>query len=147
MSQALEMFKLGGPEQFSKMVCQMAPYFSTINPTLTELRPGYASASVPFRREITNHLGTIHAIALCNAAELVAGTMTDVSIPAGGRWIPKGMTVEYLAKAKTDVTAVADGSGLDWSTAGDKIVTVDVIDGVGVKVFTARITMNVKLAE
>lgn len=147
MSQALEIFKSSGPELFSKMVCQMAPYFSTINPTLTELRPGYAEAKVPFRREITNHLGTIHAIALCNAAELVAGTMTDVSIPAGGRWIPKGMTVEYLAKAKTDVTAVADGSQLDWSTAGDKIVTVDVVDSGGVKVFTARITMNVKLAE
>ncbi|MFZ6733508.1 hotdog fold domain-containing protein [Undibacterium sp. Ji42W] len=145
MSQALEIFKSSGPEQFSKMVCQMAPYFSTIHPTLTELCPGYASASVPFRLEITNHLGTIHAIALCNAAELVAGTMTDVSIPAGARWIPKGMTVEYLAKAKTDVTAVADGSNLDWSTAGDKIVAVDVIDVDGVKVFTARITMNVKL--
>ncbi|MFZ6643648.1 hotdog fold domain-containing protein [Undibacterium sp. TC4M20W] len=147
MSQALEMFKLSGPEQFSKMVCQMAPYFSTINPTLNALRPGYAEAHIPFKREITNHLGTIHAIALCNAAELVAGTMTDVTVPAGARWIPKGMTVEYLAKAKTDVTAVADGSGLDWSTAGDKIVTVDVLDGGGVKVFTARITMNVKLAE
>ncbi|MBC3911228.1 hotdog fold domain-containing protein [Undibacterium umbellatum] len=147
MSQALDMFNMAGAEQFSKMVCQMAPYFSTINPTLSTLRPGYAEAQIPFRREITNHLGTIHAIALCNAAELVAGTMTDVSIPKGGRWIPKGMTVEYLAKAKTDVTAIADGSGLDWSTAGDKIVTVDVLDTAGLKVFTARITMNVKLAE
>lgn len=100
---------------------------------------------VPFRREITNHLGTVHAIALCNAAELAAGMMTDVSIPAGARWIPKGMTVEYLAKAKTDVTAVAHGEGLDWQTEGDKIVPVDVHDAEGKKVFTARITMNVKL--
>ncbi len=43
-------------------------------------------------------------IALCNAAELAAGTMTDASIPAGCRWIPRGMTVEYLAKADGDVT-------------------------------------------
>lgn len=147
MSQVLEMFKLGGPEQFSKMVCQMAPYFATIEPTLTELRPAYAEAQVPFRREVTNHLGTMHAIALCNAAELVAGMMTDVSIPKGGRWIPKGMTVEYLAKAKTDVRAIADGSQVDWNTAGDKVVPVEVLDNQGTKVFTARITMNVKLAE
>jgi acyl-coenzyme A thioesterase PaaI-like protein len=98
-----------------------------------------------FRREITNHLGTVHAIALCNAAELAAGTMTDVSIPEGARWIPKGMSVEYLAKAKTDIRAVAEGTEVDWSVAGDKVVSVEAFDTEGTKVFTARITMNVKI--
>lgn len=146
MSQFLSMFNSVGSLAFSQMACQVAPYFSTINPLVTELRAGSAQVQVPFRREITNHLGTVHAIALCNAAELAAGMMTDVSIPAGARWIPKGMTVEYLAKAKTDVTAVANGEGLDWQTEGDKIVPVDVHDAEGKKVFTARITMNVKLS-
>lgn len=146
MSQVLEMFNSVGAEQFTKLVCQMAPYFSTIEPQLVRLEPGGAEARVPFRREVTNHLGTMHAIALCNAAELVAGTMTDVSIPPGARWIPRGMAVEYLAKAKTDVRAVADGSGVDWSTPGDKIVPVDVFDAQDQKVFSARITMNVKAA-
>ncbi|WP_433898052.1 hotdog fold domain-containing protein [Pseudomonas sp. PSE1(2024)] len=146
MSQFLSMFNSVGSQAFSQMACQVAPYFSTINPLVTELRAGSAQVQVPYRREITNHLGTVHAIALCNAAELAAGMMTDVSIPAGVRWIPKGMTVEYLAKAKTDVTAVANGEGLDWQTEGDKIVPVDVHDAEGKKVFTARITMNVKLS-
>ncbi len=146
MSQFLSMFNSVGSQAFSQMACQVAPYFSTINPLVTELRAGSAQVQVPFRREITNHLGTVHAIALCNAAELAAGMMTDVSIPAGARWIPKGMTVEYLAKAKTDVTAVANGEGLDWQTEGDKIVPVDVHDAEDKKVFTARITMNVKLS-
>jgi len=146
MSQFLSMFTSAGPEKFSQMACQMAPYFSTINPLISELRAGHSQVLVPFRREITNHLGTVHAIALCNAAELAAGVMTDVSIPEGARWIPKGMSVEYLAKAKTDVRAVADGSEVDWSSAGDKIVVVDIRDEEGVQVFTARITMNVKLA-
>lgn len=145
MSQFLTMFNSAGPEKFSAMVCQVAPYFSTIAPKMTELRAGHAEVQVPFRREITNHLGTVHAIALCNAAELVAGTMTDVSIPQGARWIPKGMTVEYLAKAKTDVRAVADGSDIDWNSTGDKVVTVDVFDAEDKKVFTARITMDVRL--
>jgi len=140
------MFTSAGPEKFSQMACQMAPYFSTINPLISELRAGHSQVLVPFRREITNHLGTVHAIALCNAAELAAGVMTDVSIPEGARWIPKGMSVEYLAKAKTDVRAVADGSEVDWSSVGDKIVVVDIRDEEGVQVFTARITMNVKLA-
>ena len=146
MSQFLSMFNSVGSQAFSQMACQVAPYFSTINPLVTELRAGSAQVQVPFRREITNHLGTVHAIALCNAAELAAGMMTDVSIPAGARWIPKGMTVEYLAKAKSDVTAVANGEALDWQTEGDKIVPVDVHDAEGKKVFTARITMNVKLS-
>src|SRR5690554_7429783 len=71
--------------------------------------------------------------------------MTNVSIPAGARWIPKGMTVEYLAKAKTDLTAVASGEGVDWSSEGDKVVPVVVTDTEGKTVFTAQITMNVKL--
>ncbi|MFJ2683642.1 MULTISPECIES: hotdog fold domain-containing protein [unclassified Pseudomonas] len=146
MNQFLSMFTSAGPEAFSQMACKVAPYFSTINPLISELRPGYSSVQVPFSREITNHLGTVHAIAMCNAAELAAGTMTDVSIPTGARWIPKGMTVEYLAKAKTDVTAVANGEAVDWLTGGDKIVPVDVHDAEGKKVFTARITMNVKLS-
>ncbi|MBC3374939.1 DUF4442 domain-containing protein [Pseudomonas sp. SWRI92] len=146
MNQVLGMFNSAGPDAFSKMTCQMAPYFSTINPLVTALRPGAATVQVPFCKEITNHLGTVHAIAMCNAAELAAGMMTNVSIPAGARWIPKGMTVQYLAKAKSDVTAVADGDALDWATEGDKIVPVDIHDVDGKKVFTAQITMNVKLA-
>lgn len=145
MSQSLSMFNSVGPDTFSKMACQFAPYFSSINPLISELRPNAATVQVPFRKEITNHLGTVHAIAMCNAAELAGGMMTDVSIPAGARWIPKGMTVEYLAKAKTDVTAVASAEGVDWQSDGDKVVNVDIHDTEGKKVFTARITMNVKL--
>lgn len=146
MSQILNLFNSVGPEQFTATICQIAPYFGTIQPSVLALRPGYAEATVPLRKEVTNHIGTLHAIALCNAAELVAGTMTDASIPEGYRWIPKGMTVEYLAKAKTDVRAVADGSGIDWTQAGDQVVPVDVFDTDGKKVFAARITMNVKAA-
>jgi acyl-coenzyme A thioesterase PaaI-like protein len=146
MSQILNLFNSVGPEQFSATICQIAPYFGTIQPSVVALRPGYAEATVPLRKEVTNHIGTMHAIALCNAAELVAGTMTDASIPEGYRWIPKGMAVEYLAKAKTDVRAVADGSGIDWAQAGDQVVPVDVFDAEGKKVFVARITMNVKAA-
>src|SRR5690606_16608659 len=109
MSNTLNAFNSFGSEKFSAMTCQMAPYFSTINPLVVALRPGYADATVPCRRGITQHLRTVRAIALCNAAELTAGLMTDAPIPAGARWIPKGMTVEYLAKAKTSVRAVADG--------------------------------------
>ncbi len=121
MSQTLSMYQSVGPSAFSNMACQMAPYFGTINPEISVLAPGRGEVRVPFRKEITNHLASVHAIALCNAAELAGGMMTEVSIPSGARWIPKGMTVEYLAKAKTSIHAIADGSDIDWQTSGTRL--------------------------
>lgn len=145
MSQMLQMFQQAGPAQFSALIGQVAPYFASIAPQMVELRPGYAELTFPKRREVLNHIGTVHAIALCNAAELAAGSMTDASIPAGCRWIPKGMTVEYLAKADGDIRAVADGSALDWNQLGD--IEVPVLAYVGDKpVFRAQITMYVSRA-
>lgn len=145
MSQMLQMFQQAGPAQFSALIGQVAPYFASIAPQMVELRPGYAELTFPKRREVLNHIGTVHAIALCNAAELAAGSMTDASIPTGCRWIPKGMTVEYLAKADGDIRAVADGSALDWSQLGD--IKVPVLAYVGDKpVFRAEITMYVSRA-
>ncbi len=146
MSQLYEMYQKRGNEGFAQVVVQLAPYFGTIDPHFVDLRPGYAEVTMENRRAVHNHLGTVHAIAMCNAAELVGGLMTDVSIPPGHRWIPRGMTVQYLAKAKTDLRAVADGSSIDWSATGDIDVPVDIFDTDGQKVFTAQITMNVKPA-
>lgn len=144
MSQFLKMFEQAGPEQFSKMIGTVAPYFATIDPEIVALRPGYAELKLVNQKKIHNHIGTIHAIAMCNGAELLAGTVTDVSIPEGARWLPTGMTVRYLAKAKTDLTMKTEADGTDFSQAGDIIVPVAAYDANDTKVFTAEITMNVK---
>ncbi len=145
MSQTLQLFKSVGAQQFSAMIREVSPYFASIDPLFTELRPGYAEVTFRKRREVLNHIGTVHAIALCNAAELAAGTMTDASIPKGLRWIPKGMWVEYLAKAEGDIRAVADGSAVDWSSPGE--LKVPVTAYVGDKpVFRAEINMYVSQA-
>ncbi len=70
MSQMMQMYQQVGPAQFSAMIGQFAPYFASIAPQFVELRPGYAEVTFPKRREVLNHIGTVHAIALCNAAEL-----------------------------------------------------------------------------
>jgi acyl-coenzyme A thioesterase PaaI-like protein len=92
---------------FTRMVCWKAPYFGSISPQITRLEPGLCAGYIQRRRRITNHLGTIHAIALCNLAELTAGLMTDVSIPGDMRWIPRGMQVRFLKKATGKVMAQA----------------------------------------
>ena len=144
MNQVLGMFQNMGNQAFSKALTDFAPYFSTIEPTFTELRPGYAEVTFANRRAVHNHIGTVHAIALCNAAELAAGTMTTVSIPEGRQWIPVGMSVQYLAKAKTDMRVVANGENLAWDQTGNLDVPVDAFDTEGRHVFTAKITMNLK---
>jgi acyl-coenzyme A thioesterase PaaI-like protein len=132
----------GGKWAFSKLVCFKAPYFSSIRPIFEELKPGYCKIRIAKRRAVLNHLGTVHAIAMCNMAELAGGTMTEVSVPATHRWIPKGMTVEYLKKATTDLVAVAmPQDGDDWSVAGEHKAKVEVRDTSGELVFQALITM------
>ncbi len=128
---------------FSRMVCLKAPYFASIRPTFDRLEPGRAEARFKKRRRVTNHIGTVHAIAMANLCELVAGTGTDVSVPAGMRWIPRGMTIEYLAKATSHVRATATLPPIEQGEARDVIVNVDVFDQSGTRVVHADITMYV----
>lgn len=145
---ALELWKKlsvapGGKWAFSRALCFKAPYFGSIKPLFEELRPGRCTVRVRKQRAVLNHLGTVHAIALCNMAELVGGTMTEVTIPKTHRWIPKGMTVEYLKKANHDVLAIAEPGGtVDWSKAGEYKVGVIIKDTVTDEdVFRAMISM------
>lgn len=134
--------KPGGKWAFSRLLCMKAPYFGSISPRFKELHPNYCEVHIAKRRRVLNHLGTVHAIAMCNMAELAGGTMTEVSIPETHRWIPKGMTVEYLKKAVTDLTAVATPLGeFDWGKPGEFLVRVDVQDAEGAVVFRAKISM------
>lgn len=131
-----------GKWAFSRLVCWKAPYFGSVRPRFESLEPGLCEVTIRKRRAVLNHIGTVHAIAMCNMAELAAGTMTEVSIPATHRWIPRGMTVEYLAKAATDLRAVAELDPLQsYGPAADVPVTVKVTDTNGKIVFRAVISM------
>ncbi len=134
--------KPAGKWLFSRLVCFKAPYFASIRPRFQTLRPGYSVVTVKKRRSVTNHIGTVHAIAICNLAEIAAGTMTEVTVPSGYRWIPKGMTVEYLRKAETDLTAVAEIRPVPSFDATFELpVKVNVTDGGNHIVFRAVINM------
>ena len=132
-----------GKWAFSKALCFKAPYFASISPKFEELRPEFCKVSISKSRKVTNHLGTVHAIAMCNMAELAGGTMTDVTVPATHRWIPKGMQVEYLKKANTDLVAVATPLQVNfpWNAGSDYQVQVEVKDTNQDVVFRAIITM------
>lgn len=134
--------KPAGKWAFTRMVCWKAPYFGSIRPAFVELRPGFCEVRMKKRRRVLNHIGTVHAIAMCNMAELAGGTMTEVTVPSDYRWIPKGMTVEYIAKAETGLKAVAEIDPIPtFANAAELPVNVTVTDAANQPVFRAVITM------
>ena len=129
---------------FSKVICWKAPYFGSIQPLFEVLEPGRAVVFMRKQRAVQNHIGTVHAIAMCNLAELAAGTMMEASLVSSMRWLPKGMTVRYLKKATSDVRCIATSPEISHSPqARDVIVRATIRDASDVVVCEADITMYV----
>lgn len=126
---------------FSRIICWRAPYFSSIRPTVLRLERGIAIARMDQRRAVQNHIGTVHAIAVCNLVELVAGLGTDASIPKSMRWLPKGMNVAYVRKATGRLTAMASIPEVRPDESQDLVVAVDVRDEADATVVRAEVTM------
>lgn len=104
-----------GNRVFSIAFSQKAPYFASIRPRFTVIEPDRAELVIPKRRRVHNHLGTVHAIALCNGLEAAMGALAEATIPRDRRWIPKGMEVAYTAKATTDITCIAETDPEQWA--------------------------------
>jgi acyl-coenzyme A thioesterase PaaI-like protein len=104
-----------GERAFSFAVGRRAPYFATIRPRFTVVEPNHVELVIPDRRTVHNHIGTVHAIALCNGLEAAMGALAEASIPRDRRWIPKGMEVTYTAKATGDITCIAETDAAQWS--------------------------------
>ena len=132
-----------GRRIFSKLVCLKAPYFGTIKPVFLQLQPGSCAISMKNRRAVQNHIRSVHAIAMCCLSELAAGTLLEVSLPQGLRWIPKGMQVAYLKIARTDLTAYCEVSTEGLNDARELPVTVRVEDTRKEEVFRAVIFMHI----
>ncbi|WP_318843164.1 hotdog fold domain-containing protein [Myceligenerans pegani] len=91
-----------------------APYFRTIRPRFTEVRPGFGELVIPKRRAVLNHIGTVHAIAVCNGLEAAMGVLAEATVPDSKRWLPKGMEVAYTARSTSDITCTAESDPARW---------------------------------
>jgi acyl-coenzyme A thioesterase PaaI-like protein len=133
----------GGSRLFSAAAVARVPYFASILPHVVRMEPGFAEVKVPKWFFVHNHLHTVHAIASCNAAEMAMGMLMEATVPRSHRWIPKAMTVQYLAKATTSLHAHARLDPPDFSeiTEGiEVVVPVRVTDRNGTEVVHADIT-------
>ena len=132
-----------GKQAFSVLFAQKAPYFWTVRPRVREVRPHHAELVIGKRRAVQNHIGTVHAIAVCNGLEAAMGLLAEATTPPGRRWIPKGMEVAYTAKSTTDLLCTADTNPADWEQPGDVPVRVRAIREDGTVVVEGIITIYV----
>ncbi len=90
---------------FSRAVGRMAAYTGTIKALITDLKPGHCQAFLKERRGNKNHLKSIHAVALINLGEVTSGLAVLSGMTNQIRGILTKMEMEYLKKAKGDLTA------------------------------------------
>ena len=132
-----------GKRAFSLLFANKAPYFRTVRPLVRDVRPHHAELTIRKRRAVHNHIGTVHAIAVCNGLEAAMGLLAEATTPRDRRWIPKGMTVSYLAKSTTDLLCVAETDPDQWAEVGDVGVRVKAVRTDGVVVVEGVITIYV----
>jgi len=94
-----------GKYLFSKAVGRMAPYTGSIKALITDLRPGDCQVFLKERKSNKNHLNSIHAIALINLGEVTSGLAVLSGMSNQIRGILTKLEMEYIIKAKGDLTA------------------------------------------
>jgi uncharacterized protein (TIGR00369 family) len=143
-------------DAIAKGMAVAVPYISHMAIEVTEMSEGEATAVLPDRPELHNHVGSQHAGALFGVAETASGAafvgafairMGDVTPLARSAEISyvkvaRG-TVE--AKAKLGVPAAEALAKLDADGRVDFSVEVEMTDGEGDTVATATVDWNVRL--
>jgi len=93
---------------FSRMLGFMIPYTGTIKPRVIELRHGFARISIKDKRALSNHLSSIHALALANLGELTTGLALHFALREQDRAILTKLEVEYHKKARGPIFSKAE---------------------------------------
>ena len=130
----------GGKILFSRLIGQLAPYSGSINARVVALRPGFCQVELDDRRAVRNHLQCVHAIALCNLAEIAGNVAVAYSLPDGARFIVAGLSIEYLKKARGMITATGECPATLTADRVEHAIPVRLSDAAGEVV--ARATLR-----
>ncbi len=130
----------GGKALFSRLIGQLAPYSGSIGARVVALRPGFAQVALDDRRAVRNHLSCVHAIALCNLAEIAGNVAVAYSLPDDARFIVAGLSIEYVKKARGTITATGECAPTMTSDRVEYPIPVTMTDAAGEVV--ARATLR-----
>jgi acyl-coenzyme A thioesterase PaaI-like protein len=110
------------------------------------LEPGHAEVEIPDRRANRQHLGSIHAVALINVAEMASGLAMVSGLPDGVRSIVREIRMEYLKKARGTIRAVSRVTIPTVTGDMDHEVTADCLNRTGEVVARATVSWRLGLA-
>jgi uncharacterized protein (TIGR00369 family) len=128
-----------GKQLFSRAAGLVAPYTATIGAQVEVFEPGHAKVSMADKRAVRNHLRCVHAVALVNLAELTGNLALIAAMPKDARMIVKGMSIEYLKKARGTLVATGKCPVPNTSAKQDVDVTVEIADAKGEVVARAMV--------
>jgi uncharacterized protein (TIGR00369 family) len=121
---------------------EIIPLNKLLGIEITSVGDGVAEAKLPFRAEVTNHIGSVHATAIFGLAEAASGgAMSGAFAPVmlSVRAVAASANVRFLKIARTDLFAraklvgVTDELRAELANAGKVVfdVVVDVRDAAG----------------
>ena len=100
---------------------------------------GQARVRLVQRRAIENHLGSIHAIALANLAELTGNLALAYAMPDDARFIVTSLAIDYVKKARGSIEAICKCTPPDSSERREYPLEVHISDAHGALVASAHI--------
>lgn len=145
-------------DAIAKGMAIAVPYVAHMGIEVTEMSEGAATAVLPDRPELHNHVGSQHAGALFGVAETASGAAFVGAFAARmGEVTPLARSAEIAyvkvargaveAKAKLGVPAAEALATLDEDGRVDFSVEVEMTDGEGDTVATATVDWNVRLKD
>jgi uncharacterized protein (TIGR00369 family) len=128
----------GGRRLFDRLLGLAIPYTGALGAQVLSLESGHARVLLRDRHGVRNHLDSIHAIALANLAELTGNLALVYSLPPDARFIVKGLSIEYLKKARGDITGECRCEPIASSERRSYPLDVQLMDDSGTIVAKAR---------
>src|SRR6185312_7093078 len=143
-------------DAIAKGMAIAVPYIGHMGIEVTEMAEGEATATLPDRPELHNHVGSQHAGALFGVAETASGAAFVGGFAARmGELTPlaRSAQISYLkvarvpgeAKETLGITAADAHAALDADGRVDFSVEVALTDAEGTTVATATVDWNVRL--
>ncbi len=133
------------PSALSLIFGRIIKYAGTSRVRIEELGFERATLTLKNRKRVQNHIGGVHAAAMALLGESATGFLVGMHVPNNRVPLLKNMNIDYVRRAKGDLTAVAsvDPQQIEQmrtTEKGDLVVNVVLTDSEGNEPVNAEYT-------